>query len=58
MTTSHFKNIKSGKYTRNSVMKKGDILHSYSLNDGNSTFPFGTYGELLTAGNGQQAHCP
>ena len=39
-------------------MKRGDILQSYSFNDVNSTLKFVTYGELLTASNGQQAHCP
>jgi len=39
-------------------MKRADILQSYSFNDVNSTLQFATYGELLTASNGQQAHCP
>ena len=58
MTITHFRNITWGRYTTNSVTKKGDISHSYSLNDGNSRLQFVIYGELLTASNGQHAHWP
>jgi len=46
MTISHFRNITIGRYTSNSVMKRGNNLQSYSFNDVNSTLQFAVYGGL------------